>query len=144
MHAKKIAHAHVLRRWPAVTRRGCVKVCLPSASVPTVKSPRERVLNNICARQILCPCVLALREFFNKECSFRSLAIRLLWVATCFAGLLGAGWLIWSIWLRYATSPTVMMVQDTSYPLYHIPFPAVTVCSVNKVLKSEALKFVTE
>jgi hypothetical protein len=37
-----------------------------------------------------------------------------------------------------------MMVQDTSYPLYHIPFPAVTVCSVNKVLKSEALKFVTE
>ncbi|XP_065331804.1 pickpocket protein 19-like isoform X3 [Cloeon dipterum] len=69
---------------------------------------------------------------------------RLMWVATCFAGLLGAGWLIWSIWLRYATSPTVTMVQDTSYPLYHIPFPAVTVCSVNKVLRSEAVKFVEE
>ncbi|XP_059482845.1 pickpocket protein 19-like isoform X2 [Neocloeon triangulifer] len=71
-------------------------------------------------------------------------AHRVVWVVTCFAGLFGAGWLIWSIWLRYHHSPTVTMVQDTSYPLYHIPFPAVTVCSVNKVLRAEAVNFVQE
>ncbi|VVC31619.1 Epithelial sodium channel [Cinara cedri] len=37
---------------------------------------------------------------------------------------------------RYSISPTVTTLETYSYPTWKIPFPAVTLCNVNKVRKS--------
>jgi amiloride-sensitive sodium channel len=44
------------------------------------------------------------------------------------------------VWLRFDESPMVTTVETTAYPIWNIPFPAVTLCSNNKVYKSAAIK----
>ncbi|KAK7862083.1 hypothetical protein R5R35_011499 [Gryllus longicercus] len=58
---------------------------------------------------------------------------RLLWMLCCCLSVVGAGTLIWEVWSRYRTSPTITGIETTHYPIWNVPFPAVTVCNVNKV-----------
>ena len=44
-----------------------------------------------------------------------------------------AAYFISALWDKWETSPTYMSVETTTYPVNSIPFPAVTICSVNKV-----------
>ena len=53
-------------------------------------------------------------------------------------GLAGAIILINKVWTQYSTSPTITSVENTHYPIWNIPFPAVTICQVNKVHYSAA------
>ncbi|KAJ9586858.1 hypothetical protein L9F63_019540 [Diploptera punctata] len=55
-------------------------------------------------------------------------------------GLAGAIVLINKVWMQYSTSPTITSVENTHFPIWNIPFPAVTVCQVNKVHYSAAQK----
>lgn len=50
---------------------------------------------------------------------------------------LGVGALLAYLMLyRYSISPTIATLETYSYPTWKIPFPAVTLCNVNKVRKS--------
>ncbi|CAH0770738.1 unnamed protein product [Bemisia tabaci] len=42
---------------------------------------------------------------------------------------------------RYRAIPSVLAVKDTHFPLYLFPFPTITICPANKVIKSRALEY---
>ena len=48
-------------------------------------------------------------------------------------GAFGACYFILALWDKWETSPVYVSVESTSYPIAYVPFPAVTVCSVNKI-----------
>lgn len=37
------------------------------------------------------------------------------------------------VWIRYQTTPTVTTIETLNHPIWEVPFPAVTVCNINKV-----------
>ncbi|XP_055530563.1 sodium channel protein Nach-like [Wyeomyia smithii] len=39
-------------------------------------------------------------------------------------------------WIRFKNTPTITTIETTSYPIWNIPFPAVTICNINKIDKS--------
>jgi len=43
-------------------------------------------------------------------------------------------------WKTYSYSPMEIVVDDPRYPLTKIDFPAVTFCTVNKVMYSKAVR----
>ncbi|XP_033609232.1 sodium channel protein Nach [Cryptotermes secundus] len=69
---------------------------------------------------------------------------RTLWTFMCTIGLAGATILINKVWTQYSTSPTITSVESTHFPIWNIPFPAVTVCQVNKVHLSAAVALYRE
>lgn len=48
------------------------------------------------------------------------------------------------MWLKFNSSPTVTAVKDTHLALYSLPFPAVNVCPMDKIKRSEAYKYVAD
>ena len=44
-----------------------------------------------------------------------------------------ASYFIAALWDKWETSPVYVSIETTSYPVPNIPFPAVSICSVNKV-----------
>ena len=50
----------------------------------------------------------------------------------CLGGFL-ASYFISALWDKWEASPVYVSVDTTSYPIYNIPFPAVSICSVNKI-----------
>jgi amiloride-sensitive sodium channel len=70
--------------------------------------------------------------------------LRTLWTFVCTIGLAGATILINKVWTQYSTSPTITSVESTHFPIWNIPFPAVTVCQVNKVHLSAAVALYRE
>lgn len=49
-----------------------------------------------------------------------------------------------TIWGDFTDNPLVTTLHDTVYPIDKIPFPAVTVCSNNRVSRKEAIAFSKE
>ena len=76
--------------------------------------------------------------------SDRQIVHRTLWTVMCALGLAGAVVLINKVWTQYSTSPTITSVESTHFPIWNIPFPAVTVCQVNKVHLSAAVALYKE
>jgi hypothetical protein len=62
----------------------------------------------------------------------------------CAVGLAGATVLINKVWTQYSTSPTITSIESTHFPIWNIPYPAVTVCQVNKVHLSAAVALYKE
>ncbi|KAJ9578620.1 hypothetical protein L9F63_005110 [Diploptera punctata] len=46
------------------------------------------------------------------------------------------------VWSRFQDSPTVTNVETTNYPIWNIPFPAVTLCNNNQVYKPTVEHFI--
>ncbi len=70
----------------------------------------------------------------------RSLFERIFWVFSfCLGGFL-ASYFISALWDKWETSPVYVSVETTSHPIYDIPFPAVSICSVNKVEEDRLLE----
>lgn len=68
------------------------------------------------------------------------LLLRLVWCAVCIVCISVAIVMMKIVWLRYKGSPTVTSVDTTNYPVWNIPFPAVTLCDNNKVYRPAAMK----
>jgi amiloride-sensitive sodium channel len=62
-----------------------------------------------------------------------------LWAVTCAACVAWAVVLSASSWSRFADTPTLVSLESTSHPVWSVPFPAVTLCNVNKVHKPAAV-----
>ncbi|XP_033606268.1 sodium channel protein Nach isoform X3 [Cryptotermes secundus] len=67
-------------------------------------------------------------------------AERLLWAAVCIVCITVAVIMMKIVWNRFNESPTVTNVETTNYPIWNIPFPAVTLCNNNKVYQPAAIK----
>ena len=48
------------------------------------------------------------------------------------------------MWQKWDESPILMSLDTNNYQLSNVPFPAVTICNVNKVSKSHLLRILSE
>lgn len=56
-----------------------------------------------------------------------------MWLLVCLVGILFSSFFCWKMWLKYESSPVFTSLDSPRFPLNDNPFPAVTVCGVNKV-----------
>ncbi|KXJ77947.1 hypothetical protein RP20_CCG006004 [Aedes albopictus] len=45
-------------------------------------------------------------------------------------------------WIRFKNTPTITTIETTTYPIWNVPFPAVTVCNINKVDRNRSEKII--
>uniref|UniRef100_A0A182N7Q2 Uncharacterized protein n=1 Tax=Anopheles dirus TaxID=7168 RepID=A0A182N7Q2_9DIPT len=68
--------------------------------------------------------------------------LRMLWLLVCLISI-GFTMIMGMIaWMRFRTTPTITTIETMTYPIWNIPFPAVTVCNINKVDKRKATDIV--
>lgn len=65
---------------------------------------------------------------------------RWLWVVVSFIALVTAVILLWISYNWTSETPTTTVIESTNYPTYNLPFPAVTICGMNKISKSLAFQ----
>ncbi|KAF4533185.1 hypothetical protein B566_EDAN001727, partial [Ephemera danica] len=66
------------------------------------------------------------------------------WISIHGCALTGASLMIYGTWLRYESAPTVTAVESTHFPVWNLPFPAVTVCDPNQVRISSAQRLAAQ
>lgn len=71
----------------------------------------------------------------------RHLTERIFWILSFVVGCFAAFWLIKDIWWKYYDSPIIVTFQPFQTTVDQIPFPAITICNMNKLQKSEALPY---
>ena len=59
-----------------------------------------------------------------------------------FTGVVVACYLINGVWDKYKHSPVIVSFQEAEASIVQIPFPAITICNVNNVLKSKAKMYI--
>lgn len=64
---------------------------------------------------------------------------RVVWALTALGALIAAIILLWFSWSWNAETPTVTVIESTHYATWNIPFPAITICSSNKISNQAAL-----
>ncbi|KAI9552641.1 putative amiloride-sensitive sodium channel [Daphnia sinensis] len=69
---------------------------------------------------------------------------RAMWTLVFLGGILFSGYFCWQMWNKWEDSPVLMSLDSNRYPLKNIPFPAVTICNVNKVSKTKLLQFMED
>jgi amiloride-sensitive sodium channel len=55
-----------------------------------------------------------------------------------------ASYFIMELWDKWENSPVFVSIQSTSLPVPQVPFPAVTICSVNKIQEKRLVKTVAK
>ncbi|XP_055600009.1 sodium channel protein Nach-like [Uranotaenia lowii] len=65
---------------------------------------------------------------------------RALWVIAVGSALVTAITLLWILWTWNVETPTVTVIESTNYDTYRVPFPAITICNLNKISASKALE----
>lgn len=65
---------------------------------------------------------------------------RLAWMLVFLSGICFSGYFCWQMWQKWDESPIITSVETQMYPLKNVPFPAITICSVNKVSKRRLMK----
>lgn len=68
---------------------------------------------------------------------------RWLWIFLTFIAMVTAIVLLWISWNWNAETPTTTVIESTNHPTYNLPFPSVTICSMNKISKTVALDIAT-
>ncbi|KYN06007.1 PREDICTED: sodium channel protein Nach-like [Cyphomyrmex costatus] len=72
----------------------------------------------------------------------RSKIERIIWAITVFVSLGCATVLIRMAWNYYATHPTLTVIESTHHGIWNYPFPAITVCDINRISYNLTKKFV--
>lgn len=76
--------------------------------------------------------------------SFYIATSRAVWFAIILTSFICASLLVNTMWTRFRMSPTMTAVKDTHLPLYSLPFPAVSVCSTDKIKRNEAYVYLSK
>ena len=84
-----------------------------------------------------------------KHCKGYNLVIirfvfRFLWIILVICMIILSVLIIAPIYEKYKTSPTVTTVSETNYPVWGINFPAVTICSNNKIIETQLNKILKD
>lgn len=69
---------------------------------------------------------------------------RVFWVVVILTAIVCAVFIIGIEWNFHVSNYTITSVDTAHYPLWNIPFPAVTVCNFNKVQRSQAHDFINK
>jgi hypothetical protein len=67
-----------------------------------------------------------------------------MWVIVILLGLIGAGIMVSTLWTHYMNNPTRTSVETNYYPIWRLPFPALTLCNVNHIFRSKAEALVSK
>jgi amiloride-sensitive sodium channel len=71
-------------------------------------------------------------------------SFRVFWVIIVIISLVAAVTLLCMAWITFQDNPTILVTDSTHYPIWNYPFPAVTVCSFNKLSKSRVYALAKE
>ncbi|XP_033210034.1 pickpocket protein 28-like [Belonocnema kinseyi] len=71
----------------------------------------------------------------------KSTAERVIWSLVCISFLLLALTMMVLVWYRFSKTPTTTTIDTTTYPIWDLPFPAITICNHNKVYLPKARTF---
>ncbi|XP_071743578.1 pickpocket protein 28 [Lepeophtheirus salmonis] len=66
--------------------------------------------------------------------------VRLLWLLAIISSWSFGIFMIMLFWEKWKESPILVSFDDDLSPIWQIPFPAVTICNMNKILKSQVNK----
>ncbi|XP_036139828.1 sodium channel protein Nach isoform X2 [Monomorium pharaonis] len=72
----------------------------------------------------------------------RSKTERIVWAIVVFVSLGCAIFLMKMAWNYYAIHPTLTVIESTHRGIWHYPFPAITVCNINRISYNLTKKFV--
>ena len=67
--------------------------------------------------------------------------LKTLCIQVCIIGLVFSVLLMNLVWQRFRQTPTVTTIESTTFPIFSLNFPAVSICNYNKVYKPHADKF---
>ena len=70
----------------------------------------------------------------NILCTFR-----LFWIVFIIGGFVLAGIVFIPLYNKWMYNPIIRSIETTNYPIENIDFPAVTICSNNKVIHKKCL-----
>jgi hypothetical protein len=68
------------------------------------------------------------------------LGSRVFWLVAFLIGVGAAAILIYDVWEKYRDNPVIVSFSPRELDIEFIPFPAVTICNMNKILNREAMK----
>lgn len=69
---------------------------------------------------------------------------RVLWYVIQLCALAGAGYIFLYALDGFVAKPTVTSLEGIDYPTEEVTFPAVAVCSVNRISKKAAMEYALE
>ncbi|CAH0550265.1 unnamed protein product [Brassicogethes aeneus] len=69
---------------------------------------------------------------------------KMFWLLIVLSGVCGAIYMTILFWERYTSNPTRTTILTTFAPTVIIPFPAVTVCNINRIMVDKVDSFVDE
>ena len=69
----------------------------------------------------------------NSKSKYLLSVLRIFWTIIFCMGGFFASYFILGMWKKWVESPVYTSVETTSHHVSNIPFPAVTICSVNKI-----------
>ena len=82
----------------------------------------------------------------NEKClvgfEFASIHLRLLWSVLVIGMIVLSVYIIIPVYEKYKTTPTVTCVTETFHPVLNINFPAVTICSNNRIVEAQLDKLI--
>lgn len=79
----------------------------------------------------------------NRQKRLNKLLSLIIWSSAVLMGAVFAIVLMGLVWDRFQTTPTITTVETNNYPIWNVPFPAITICNINKVY-APATKNITE
>ncbi|XP_052859747.1 sodium channel protein Nach-like [Anopheles cruzii] len=79
-----------------------------------------------------------LRYVYGKDGAHKGGLLRLMWLLVCAVSIGFTTVMGMIAWVRFRNTPTITTIETTTYPIWKIPFPAVTVCNVNKIDSKKA------
>lgn len=68
---------------------------------------------------------------------FHGCFLRVVWIFLFLSGVCFSTYFCVEVWQKWEQSPILTSVETQLYPLKNVPFPAVTICNVNKVSESK-------
>ena len=114
---------------------------LPSNTFRAIKFTE---LEQCCCADV--PCLSIIKEYCESSSLHglkyisedgRHWTERVLWFILCLMGFVLTIYFIIPIWIKWNSHPTLTTLDSTNHPVWEIDFPAVTICSPNKVIRQK-------
>ncbi|CAB3373731.1 Hypothetical predicted protein [Cloeon dipterum] len=68
----------------------------------------------------------------------------LIWLLVSAFAVLGTLLMANTVWQAFRASPTQTIVENPSFPVWNVDFPALTICNLNKIQRTKALALMSE
>ncbi|XP_055311194.1 sodium channel protein Nach-like isoform X2 [Sitodiplosis mosellana] len=114
--------------------------CVQALAQTTMDFCRDSTLHGI--KHIVVD-IQELGSSYSRRKRINKLLSLIIWSSACVMGAVFAIVLMGLVWDRFQTTPTITTVETNNYPIWNVPFPAITICNINKVY-APATKNITD